>query len=179
MGKKGECEEILKTLKAECRGKGKKHQKAEDKEVKKCSEKPSPDCKKGEPEESVKSEESKMNGLEDKDSKPNEINILPQDLSNDEKPNLGITDLNGNNNNNDAAAAASNEECAESNLEKVRPNENGLKTDKMPDFLEGLMKIQNKDEAVAKIRSGWTLENSSSLAVGDLYLMVTCLACKI
>ncbi|KAL0273213.1 UNVERIFIED_CONTAM: hypothetical protein PYX00_005943 [Menopon gallinae] len=174
LGKKGICEEILKNLKAESRRKGKKQLKTEDKDSKKFIEKSSPESKKLEGEESVKCDAGKMNLkqllFEDRELKSSDTDLLSPDLSNDEKPNFSFGAV-------DAVPSSDlNDECPDANqtdiFEDVRNIENNMKNDKLPDFLESLRKIQNKDEAIAKIRNGWTLENSHSLAIGDLYLMI-------
>lgn len=173
LGRKGSCDEILKTLKAESRGKGKKYQKSEEKEFKKI-EKPSPDSKRWDGEDNSKIEECKLNskislGGADKETK-SDMDMLSPDLSNDEKTNFNfvssslplINDVEDNNDGNQNEV-----------FDDTRQNENISKSDKIPDFIEGLMKLQNKDEAIAKIRNGWSLENSHSLTLGDLYLMVS------
>lgn len=180
MGRKAECEEILKTLKAESRGKGKKQQKAEEKEA---AKKQSPDGKKLDPEEAVKLEDSAAAKVSTEilsssgKEKPNETaaaeNIASPSLANEQVPkfSFGVPEPG-------LAVHDTNDDCNESHQTEVltedlaRHSETNAKNEKMPDFLEGLMKIQNKDEQMAKIRNGWSLKNSLSLAVGDLYLMV-------
>lgn len=109
---------------------------------------------------------------DEKDVKTGDADAFSPDLSNDEKSNFLI------NSSGTLACANDTEENNEVNqseiFDDVRSNENNAKSDKIPDFIEGLMKLQNKDEAIAKIRNGWSLENSHSLALGDLYLMVSC-----
>lgn len=173
LGKKGICEEILKNLKAESRRKGKRQLKTEEKDSKKFSEKSSPESKKMEGEECVKCDVGKMNLkhlFEDRELKSSDTDLLSPDLSNDEKPNFSFRAVDT------VPNSDLNEECPDVNptdiSEDVRNSENNMKTEKLPDFLESLRKIQNKDEAIAKIKNGWTLENSHSLAIGDLYLMV-------
>ena len=107
---------------------------------------------------------------EDKEIKSADMDILSPDLSNDEKPNFNFTF---------GGHATFSNETEENNevinneiTDEVRQNDCSTKTDKIPGFIEGLMKLQDRDEAIAKIRNGWHLENSHSLSLGDVYLMV-------
>lgn len=175
LGRKGTCEAILKSLKAESRGRGRKCQKSEEKEIKKSIEKISVDSKKLDGDDIIKTEESKVNAKnsflpEDKEIKSADMDILSPDLSNDEKPNFNFTF---------GGHATFSNETEENNevinneiTDEVRQNDCSTKTDKIPGFIEGLMKLQDRDEAIAKIRNGWHLENSHSLSLGDVYLMV-------
>ncbi|KAK6626251.1 hypothetical protein RUM43_006558 [Polyplax serrata] len=179
LGRKGSCDEILKNLKAESRGKGKKHLKSEEKELKKSIEKASPDPKRTDGEESAKPMEMDGKGTfpvknvtvpEEKETKSGDVDVQSPELSSDEKPNFGFVSAT-------SAAGIDLEDLGEMPqadiLDDTRPcDNNNTKSEKIPDFIEGLMKLQNKDEAIAKIRNGWSLENSHSLALGDLYLMI-------
>lgn len=108
---------------------------------------------------------------EEKETKSGDVDVLSPELSSDEKPNFGFVSAT-------SAAGIDLEDLGEMPqadiLDDTRPcDNNNTKSEKIPDFIEGLMKLQNKDEAIAKIRNGWSLENSHSLALGDLYLMVS------